>query len=67
MYEENKFNSPLVKLSRVSPLVWGFILVIIAGLLAMIPFFQSFFRTLALLPLLVGGLLLYQAIWKNKY
>ncbi len=67
MYEGNKFNSPQVQLSRVSPLAWAIILLIIAGLLVMIPFWQSFFRTLAIMPLVVGGLLFYQAIFKNKY
>lgn len=67
MYEGNRFNSPLVQLSRISPLVWGFVLLIIAGLLVLIPFLEWFFRTLALMPLVIGSLLLYQAIFKNKY
>ncbi len=66
-FESNKFNSPLVKLKSISPLAWGFILIMIAGLLVLIPFWQSFFRTLALMPLVVGGLLIYQAIYHNKY
>lgn len=67
MYEGNKFNSPLVQLSRMSPLVWAIILLIIAGLLVLIPFWQGFFRTLAILPLFLGGLFFYQAIFKNRY
>lgn len=66
-YEQGKFNSPLVSLSRISPLIWGFISLIIAGLLVLIPFWQSFFKTLSVLPLIVGGLLIYQAIFNNKY
>ncbi len=66
-FESSKFNSPLVKLKQMSPLAWGFILLIIAALLVLIPFWQSFFRTLAVMPLAVGGLLIYQAIYHNKY
>lgn len=66
-YEQGKFNSPLVTLSRVSPLVWGFVLIVIAGLLVLIPFWQGFFRTLAIMPLAIGALLIYQAIFNNKY
>ena len=65
MYEGNKFDSPWVRLKNISPLAWGFVLIIVAALLALIPL--GFFRTFALLPLLVGGLLLYQAIYRNKY
>ncbi len=65
MYEDNKFNSPWVRLKNISPMAWGFVLILIAAGLASIPI--GFFRTFALLPLLVGGLLLYQAIYKNKY
>jgi len=66
-FENSKFNSPLVRLKSISPLAWGFILIILAGLLVMIPFWKGFFRTLALLPLVLGALLLYQAIYHNKY
>jgi fatty acid desaturase len=66
-FENNKFNSPLVKLKQISPLAWGFFLVVIAGILVLIPFWQGFFRTLALLPLVIGGLMIYQAIYHNKY
>lgn len=65
MYENSRFSSPLVKLKSISPLFWGFALVLLAGLLVMIPI--NFFKTLALLPLVIGGLLLYQAIYRNKY
>jgi len=64
-FESSKFNSPLVKIKQISPLVWGFILILIAGGLALIPF--NFFRTLAILPLVIGALLLYQSIYHNKY
>lgn len=67
MYEQGKFNSPWVKISRISPLAWGFILIALAFLLILVPFWKSFFRTLAIMPLVVGSLMLYQAIFKNKY
>lgn len=65
MDPSNQFDSPLVKIKRISPLLWGFILIIIAFLLTQIP--VGFFRTLAILPLILGGLLIYQAIYHNKY
>lgn len=65
MNEENKFDSPWVRLKNISPMIWGFVLILLAAGLAVIPI--GFFRTLSILPLLLGGLLLYQAIYKNKY
>ncbi|OGY29157.1 MAG: hypothetical protein A3F35_03150 [Candidatus Woykebacteria bacterium RIFCSPHIGHO2_12_FULL_45_10] len=65
MYEDSRYDSPLVRLKRVSPLAWGILLLVIAFLLTRVPF--RFFKLLAILPLVVGGLFLYQAIWKNKY
>lgn len=65
MSEYNQFDSPWVRIKNLSPLVWGIVLILIAGGLALIPI--GFFRTLAILPLLVGGLFLYQAIYRNKY
>jgi hypothetical protein len=65
MYEGNRFNSPWVIIKSISPLAWGLILLFLAALLAAIPL--GFFRTLAILPLITGGLFLYQAIYRNKY
>ncbi|HEY4694684.1 MAG TPA: hypothetical protein VIH52_01850 [Candidatus Nanoarchaeia archaeon] len=65
MYEGNRFNSPLVKLKNTSPLVWAIILLALAGLFALIPL--QFFKILTIPPLLLGGLLFYQAVFKNKY
>ncbi len=65
MYEGNKFDSPWVRIKNISPLAWGIVLILIAAGFAAIPL--TFFRTFAILPLIIGGLLLYQAIYKNKY
>jgi len=65
MYEGNRFNSPWVSLKRVSPLVWGFALVLLAAFFAWLPW--QFFKILSIPPLLVGGLLIYQALFNNKY
>ncbi|HSX58312.1 MAG TPA: hypothetical protein VLE47_03550 [Candidatus Saccharimonadales bacterium] len=65
MGDYNQFNSPWVRLKNQSPMVWGFVLLFIATLLALIP--TNFTRTFALLPLFVGGFFLYQAFFKSKY
>ncbi len=65
MYEGDRYSSPWVKLRQMSPLFWGIILILLALVLAFLPF--RFFRTIAIFPLVVGGLFFYQAIFKNKY
>ncbi|MDP2671802.1 MAG: hypothetical protein Q8P13_05095 [bacterium] len=65
MFETNRADSPLVRLKRISPLFWGILLLALASLLVLIPW--RFFKLLAILPLVIGGLLVYQAIWHNKY
>ena len=54
-----------VALKRISPLVWGFGLLLVALLLVQIPF--RFFQLLAILPGVFGALFVYQAIFRNKY
>jgi hypothetical protein len=52
------------KLSRWSPLAWAFILFGVAFILVRID--SGFTRKLAILPLLIGLLLFYQAIFRRK-
>jgi len=54
-----------VALKRVSPLVWGFALLLLALLIIQIPI--RFFQLLAILPGVFGTLFIYQAIFRNKY
>ena len=58
-------NINWVVIKRISPLVWGFGLVIIALLLIKIPF--RYVQLAAIAPGLVGALLIYQALFHNKY
>jgi len=52
------------RLSRLSPLAWAFILIIIALLLVRID--SDFTKKLALLPTVLALLLIYQAIFRGK-
>lgn len=54
-----------VVIKRIPIIVWGFGLLLLALLIIQIPF--RFFQLLALLPGVVGALLIYQAIFRNKY
>ena len=52
------------RLSRLSPLAWAFILIIVALLLVRID--SDFTKKLALLPTILALLLIYQAIFRGK-
>ena len=54
----------LAKLARINPLAWAFILIILAFLLIQVP--VTFIKRLALAPLLIAILLIYQALWRGK-
>ena len=54
----------LARLARINPLAWAFILIILAFFLIQIPI--TFIKRLALAPLLIAILLIYQALWRGK-
>ena len=60
----NLLREIIWKLSHISPLVWAFILFVIALILVRIE--SDFTKKLALLPLVIGALFFYQAIFRGK-
>ena len=60
----NPLRELIWKLSRLSPLVWAFILFGFALILVRID--SGFTRKVAILPLIIGVLLFYQAVFRGK-
>ena len=60
----NLLREIIWKLSHISPLVWAFILFGVALILVRIE--SDFTKKLAILPLVIGALLFYQAIFRGK-
>jgi len=64
METANKFRDIIWKLSRMSPLVWAFILLFIAFILVKVGW--DFAKKLAVLPTVIAFFLFYQAIFRGK-
>gem|GEM_PF-6715491 len=64
METQNNWKDILWKLSRMSPLAWAFILLVIAFIFIQLPW--SFAKKFAILPGVISLLLFYQAIFRGK-
>jgi hypothetical protein len=64
MESANKFRDIIWKLSRMSPLVWAFILLSVAFVFVKID--GSLMKKFAILPTVVAFFLFYQAIFRGK-
>ena len=64
METQNRWKDILWKLSRMSPLAWAIILLVVAFLFVQMPWGLA--KKIAILPGIISLLLFYQAIFRGK-